>query len=122
MSQLDVEKKLEAETGLGDIECYEVEAWDEVDLETGMGDVTLGVEVPYSGVEYDLKTGMGTIEAQLNALEKDWDFEAKTGMGTVTLNGDSRGTKLERKGKGDYKLEAETGMGDINLYFQDDRW
>ena len=122
LSQLDVEKKLEAETGLGDIECYEVEAWDEVDLETGMGDVTLGVEVPYSGVEYDLKTGMGTIEAQLNALEKDWDFEAKTGMGTVTLNGDSRGTKLERKGKGDYKLEAETGMGDINLYFQDDRW
>lgn len=122
LSGLDVEKKLEAETGMGDVECYDVEAWDEVDLETGMGDVTLGVDEPYNGSEYDLKTGMGTIEAQLNALEKDWDYEAKTGMGTVTLNGDSRGTKLERKSKGGYKLEAETGMGDINLYFQEDRW
>lgn len=87
-----------------------------------MGDVTLAVTEPYSGTEFDLKTGMGTIEAQIDGLEKDWDYEAKTGMGTVTLNGDSRGTKVERKGTGDYKLNAETGMGDVNLYFQDDRW
>ena len=122
LSQLYMEKKLEAETGLGNIECYEIEAWDKVDLKTGMGDVTLGVEVPYSGSEYDLKTGMGTIEAQIDCLEKDWDYEAKTSMGNVTVNGDSRGAKVERKGKGDYKLELESGMGDINLYFQDDRW
>ena len=121
VSGLDVDKELEAKTGMGDIECYEVEAHDEVKLETGMGDVTLGVETPYSGAEYDLKTGMGSIEAQLNAVEADWDYEAKTGMGTVSVNGDSRGTKAERKG-GSYELEAETGMGDINLYFQDDRW
>lgn len=114
-------KKAEAETGLGDVECYEVGAWDEVKLETGMGDVTLGVEEPFDGAKYDLKTGMGTIEAQLNAVQADWDYEAKTGMGTVTVNGDSRGTKAERKG-GSYELEAETGMGDINLYFQEDRW
>ena len=87
-----------------------------------MGDVTLAVTEPYSGTEFDLHSGMGTIEAQINGLEKDWDYEAKTGMGTVTLNGDSRGTKVERKSKGDYKLDAETGMGDVNLYFQDDRW
>ena len=122
ISGLEMEGKLEAETGLGDVECYEIRAHDEVDLESGMGDVTLGVEVPYSGSEYDLKTGMGTIEAQIDCLEKDWDYEAKTGMGTVTVNGDSRGTKAERKGTGDYKLELESGMGDINLYFQDDRW
>ena len=122
LSQLYMEKKLEAETGLGNIECYEIEAWDKVDLKTGMGDVTLGVEVPYSGSEYDLKTGMGTIEAQIDCLEKDWDYEAKTGMGAVTVNGDSRGTKAQRKGDGSYELEAESGMGDINLYFQDDRW
>lgn len=121
ISNLGVEKELEVETGLGDIECYEVKAWDEVKLETGLGDVTLGVEAPYSGVEYDLKTGMGTIEAQINGLEKDWEYEAKTGMGTVNVNGDSRGTKTERKG-GPYDLEAETGMGDINLYFQDGGW
>ncbi len=122
LSDLDVEKTLEAKTGMGDVECYEIRAYDDVKLESGMGDVTLAVTEPYSGTEFDLKTGMGTIEAQIDGLEKDWDYEAKTGMGTVTLTGDSRGTKVERKGTGDYKLDAETGMGDVNLYFQDDRW
>lgn len=122
ISGLEMEGKLEAETGLGDVECYEIRAHDEVDLESGMGDVTLSVSEPYSGAEFDVKTGMGTIETQIDCLEKDWDYEAKTGMGNVTVNGDSRGAKVERKGKGDYKLELESGMGDINLYFQDDRW
>ena len=122
LSNLEMKQKLEAKTGLGDVECYEIRAHDDVKLESGMGDVTLAVTEPHSGAEFDLKTGMGTIEAQINGLEKDWDYEAKTGMGTVTLNGDSRGTKVERKSKGGCKLEAETGMGDINLYFQDDRW
>ena len=122
ISGLEMEGKLEAETGLGDVECYEIRAHDEVDLESGMGDVTLSVSEPYSSAEFDVKTGMGTIETQIDCLEKDWDYEAKTGMGNVTVNGDSRGAKVERKGKGDYKLELESGMGDINLYFQDDRW
>ncbi len=121
-SGLEVVGKLEAETGLGDIECYEVRAHDEVDLESGMGDVSLGVSEAYSGVEFDAKTGMGTVEVQVDGYEKDWDYEAKTGMGTVIVNGDSRGTKVERKGKGDYKLEAESGLGDVQLYFRDDRW
>ncbi len=122
LSNLEMKQKLEAKTGLGDVECYEISAHDDVRLESGMGDITLAIGVPYSGTEFDLHSGMGTIEAQINGLEKDWDYEAKTGMGTVTLNGDSRGTKVERKSKGDYKLDAETGMGDVNLYFQDDRW
>lgn len=117
LSNLEMKQKLEAKTGLGDVECYEIRAHDDVKLESGLGDVTLGVNEPYSGTEFDLKTGMGTIEAQINGLEKDWDYEVKTGMGTVTLNGDSRGTKVERKSKGDYKLDAETGMGDVNVYF-----
>ena len=117
-----VEKKLEAETGLGDVECYGVRSWDEVDLESGMGDVTLAITEPYSGAEFDAKTGMGTVEVNVDGYEKDWDYEVKTGMGTVTLNRDDRGMKVERKGTGDYKLEAESGMGDINLYFRDDRW
>ena len=119
---LEVLGTLKAETGMGDIKCYEVRAHDEVDLESGLGDVTLAVEEAYSGTKFDLKTGMGTVEAQINSLEKDWDYEAKTGMGNVTVNGDSRGSKVERKSTGDYKLELESGMGDINLYFQDDRW
>lgn len=122
ISGLEMEGKLEAETGLGDVECYEIRAHDEVDLESGMGDVTLSVSEPYTGAEFDVKTGMGTIETQIDCLEKEWDYEAKTGMGTVTVNGDSRGTKAERKGTGGYKLELESGMGDINLYFQDDKW
>lgn len=122
VSGLEVVGKVKAETGLGNIECYEVRAYDEVELESGMGDVTLGVQEAYSSVRFDLKTGMGTVEAQLNGPEKDWDYEAKTGMGNVTVNGDSRGSKLERKGNGDYKLEAESGLGDVELYFRDDRW
>lgn len=122
VSGLEVVGNLNAETGLGDVECYEIRAYGEVDLESGMGDVTLSVSEPYTGAEFDLKTGMGTIEAQIDCQEKDWDYEAKTGMGNVTVNGDSRGAKVERKSKADYKLELETGMGDINLYFQDDRW
>ena len=119
-SGLEVVGKLEAETGLGDIECS-VRAYGEVELETGMGDVTLGVDEPYGGAKYDLKTGMGSVEAQLNSYEKEWDYEAKTGMGTVTVNEDGRGTKAQHKG-GSYELEAETGMGDVQLYFRDDRW
>ena len=122
VSGLEVVGKVKAETGLGNIECYEVRAYDEVELESGMGDVTLGVQEAYSSVRFDLKTGMGTVEAQLNGPEKDWDYEAKTGMGNVTVNGDNRGSKLERKGNGDYKLEAESGLGDVELYFRDDRW
>lgn len=122
ISGLDMEKTLEAETGMGDVECYEIRAHDDVKLESGMGDVTLSVSEPYSGVEFNLKTGMGAIEAQIDGLEQDWDYGAKTGMGDVTVNGDSRGAGVERKGKGGYKLDAETGMGDVNLYFQDDRW
>ena len=122
ISGLEMEGKLEAETGLGGVECYEIRAHDEVDLESGMGDVTLSVSEPYTGAEFDLKTGMGTIETQIDCFEKDWDYEAKTGMGNVTVNGDSRGSKVERKSKGDYKLELETGMGDVKLSFKDDRW
>lgn len=117
VSSLEVVGKLEAETGLGDIECYEVRAHDEVDLESGMGDVSLGVSEAYSGVEFDAKTGMGTVEAQVEGYEKDWDYEAKTGMGAVIVNEDSRGAKVERKGKGDYKLELETGMGGYQPVF-----
>lgn len=122
LSSLYVSEQVTAETGLGDVECYNVRAYDEVDLESGMGDVTLGVDEVFAGAKFDLKTGMGNVEASIDFQEKSWDYEAKTGMGAVTVNGDSRGTKAQRKGDGSYELEAESGMGDINLYFQDDRW
>ena len=119
LSGLELEQKLEAETGLGGVECYEIRAHDDVTLESGMGDVTLGVSEPYSGVKFSLKSGMGTVEATVDCRETDWKYQAKTGMGTVTVNGDSRGSKAERKGDAPYELEAETGMGDVNLFFYD---
>ena len=122
LSSLYVSEQVTAETGLGDVECYNVRAYDEVDLESGMGDVTLGVDEVFAGAKFDLKTGMGNVEASIDFQEKNWDYAAKTGMGAVTVNGDGRGTKAQRKGDGSYELEAESGMGDINLYFQDDRW
>ncbi len=122
LSSLYVSEQVTAETGLGDVECYNIRAYDEVDLESGMGDVTLGVDEVFAGAKFDLKTGMGNVEASIDFQEKNWDYTAKTGMGAVTVNGDDRGTKAQRKGDGSYELEAESGMGDINLYFQDDRW
>ena len=40
----------------------------------------------------------------------------------MTVNGVSRGSKAEQKGKYACKLEAESGMGDVDVYFYDDRW
>lgn len=124
-SGLCMEGKLEAGTGAGDVECYDVETWDEVDLKSGLGDVILSATEFYSGAEFDLKTGTGTVEAFLasgrDSVEEMWDYEAKTGMGTVTVDGSERGTKVNHKGTGDYKLEAKSGLGDVRLCFKDNK-
>ena len=107
------------------MEFYDVETWDEVDLKSGLGDVILSATEFYSGAEFDLKTGAGTVEAFLasgrDSVEEMWDYEAKTGMGTVTVDGSERGTKVNHKGTGDYKLEAKSGLGDVRLCFKDNK-
>lgn len=115
-------KKTEAKTGMGNMECYELRAQKKLELKTGTGNVTLGLNELYDGVDIDAKTGMGQIEAILDCPEQDCRYEVKTGTGIVTVSGQARGTKAERGGSGPYKLELSSGTGDIHLAFDHITW
>lgn len=119
VSGVDTEK-VTAETGLGNVECYEVRQVKKLNLATGMGNVTMGIDELWEGADIDLESGMGNVEANLGCVESECGYELKTGMGKVTVNGGGRGTKAESKGGRAYKLEAESGMGDVSVYFQND--
>ena len=106
-----------AETGLGDVECYEVRNVRKLDLNTGMGDVNLGLEEARSGLDIHLESGMGNIEATLCGAETDYSYTLESGMGHVTVNGASRGSEAERRNSAPYRLNAESGMGDVSVYF-----
>ena len=58
LSGLEV-NKIESKTGLGDVECFELQARKKLTLKSGMGDVNLGLEELWDGVAIELKTGMG---------------------------------------------------------------
>ena len=112
--------KMAVETGMGNVECYEVWCAEKIKLETGWGNINLNMDDPYDGVDIDLESGLGNIEVCLGGSELDWEYELEVGLGNVTVNSVSRGSKAERKGKMPYKLEVESGKGDVNVYFQDD--
>ena len=114
--------KIEAKTALGDVECYEVCVLKKLTLKSNLGDVTLGIGELYDGMDIDLETDLGQVEAQLGCYEQDCGYELKCSLGKVTVNGVSRGDKVERKGSYPYKLEAESDLGDVNVYFLDSRW
>lgn len=115
-------EKVELSTGMGNVECYEPREVKKLDLESGMGDVTLGMGELWDGLDIDLETGMGNVEANMGCFESECEYELESGLGNVTVNGVSRGSKAEQKGKYSCKLEAESGMGDVDVYFYDDRW
>ena len=115
-------EKVELSTGMGNVECYEPREVKKLDLESGMGDVTLGMGELWDGLDIDLETGMGNVEANMGCFEDECEYELESGLGNVSINGDSRGSKVEQKGKYSCKLEAESGMGDVDVYFYDDRW
>ena len=110
-------KTVTAETGMGDVECYEAREVRKMELTTGMGDVNLGMGEACDGLNVGLKTGMGDIEATLCGNEKDYYYELESGLGSVTVNGAGRGGKVERRGSAPYTLRAETGMGDVGVWF-----
>ena len=113
-------EKVTADTGLGNVECYGAQQVKKLDLDTGTGDIILGMEEPYEGVDIDLESGLGNIEASLGGTEQEWEYDLESGLGNVTVDGIPRGGKAERKGGLPYKLDAESGTGDVNVYFYDD--
>ena len=109
-----------AETGLGDVECYEARNVRRLGLSTGMGDVTLMLDEALGGLDIDLESGMGQIEATLCGFETDYSYALESGLGAVTVNGSYWGSKVERRGNQPYQLDASSGMGDVSVHFMFD--
>ena len=108
-----------AETGVGDVECYEARNVRSLELNTGVGHVILDMEKVGSSqsLNANLKSGTGSVEAYLGCSEKECQYELESGLGIVTVNGSVRGSNAERKGSMPYRLSAESGTGGVNLYF-----
>ena len=107
-----------AETGMGNVECYE--AWNvkQMELNTGMGNVNLLLsEVRQPGADISLESGMGNVEASLACWEEDCAYELESGLGHVTVNGGTQNSRTQRRGDLPYTLRAESGMGDVSVYF-----
>ena len=106
-----------AETGMGGVECYEARSVRRLELNTGMGNVYLGLEETLDGLSIRLESGWGNVEAMLCGFETDYSYALESGMGTVTVNGSYQNTRVVRRGNQPYQLDAESGKGDVNVYF-----
>lgn len=122
LSELDAEVQVTAKTDMGNVEGYNLRTRGKLTLKTDMGNVTLGMDELYDSADIELDTSMGNVEAVLDCYERDCAYELKTDMGKVKINGESRGTKAERKESALYKLDAESSMGSVSVSFRDDRW
>lgn len=107
--------ELDAETGLGDITAQELGDARELSLNTGMGDVTLEGAL---ALETDLETGMGDVKVQASCQESQCHYELESGLGEIRIDGRKRGNEVENtNSQAVYELDASTGMGDIKLDF-----
>ncbi len=107
--------ELDAETGLGDITAQELGDVRDLSLNTGMGDVTLEGAL---ALETDLETGMGDVKVQASCQESQCHYELESGLGEIRIDGRERGNEVENtNSQAVYELDASTGMGDIKLDF-----
>ena len=112
-------EELEAKSNLGDVECHDSQVARELTLESNSGDVVLGMEELWDGLDIKLKTNLGQVEAVLNCAEGECEYELKCSMGEVTVNGRGRGSGAKQKGNYPYKLEAKSDLGDVNVDFRE---
>lgn len=110
-------KTVTAETGLGNVECYNALEVRCVELATGKGDVGLILEEALNGLDIRLESGMGNVEATLCGAEKDYSYELESGLSLVSVNGAVLGAKAERRGGAPYRLDAASGTGSVNVHF-----
>ena len=106
-----------AETGVGNVECYEARNVRTLELDSGVGNVALGLEEICSGLNANLNSGTGNVEVSLGCSERDCAYELESGLSLVTVNGAVRGSNAERKGNTLCRLDAESGTGSVNVYF-----
>ena len=120
LSKLFVEGSVSAESGTGDVECYEVQTMNKLKLSADVGDVMLNIERLYEGMEMELESDVGTVEAGLGCRETECSYELETDVGTVCINGRDCSTKAERKSNtAAYRLDVESDVGDVNVYFRE---
>ena len=105
-----------AETGVGNVECFEAWNAQKLELTTGVGNVTLGMSWVCDGL-ISLESGTGDVEVNLACSEDDCAYELESGLGLVSVNGAVRGSSAERKGNLPYRLNAESGTGSVNVWF-----
>ena len=107
---------VKAETGVGNVECFEAWNASKLELTTGVGNVTLGMSWVRDG-RISLESGTGDVEVNLACSEDDCAYELESGLGLVSVNGTVRGGSAERKGNLPYRLNAESGTGSVNVWF-----
>lgn len=118
LCELFVEGDVSAESGTGDVECYEMQVTKKLKLTADVGDIMLGVETLHDGMEMELESDVGTVEANLGCWEVQCGYKVKTDIGTVTVNGRDCGAKAEHKAdEAPYKLDVKSDVGDVNIYF-----
>ena len=110
-------KIVTAETGLGNVECYNACSVRWMELNAGKGDVALILDEALDGLTVRLESGVGNVEATLCGAEEDYSYELESGLSLVTVNGVARGSSAERKGSAPCRLYAESGTGSVNVYF-----
>ena len=123
LSELDVEVKASAESEMGDIECYDVQTPNKLKLETEMGDITASIsQVDYDSMDMEVETEWGDVEVNMSFPARLCSYKLETELGAVSVNGNSYGTKTERKEGGTIcKLEAKSEWGDVNAYFDESK-
>ncbi|MDE6590310.1 MAG: DUF4097 family beta strand repeat-containing protein, partial [Oscillospiraceae bacterium] len=97
LNELSVEGDVSAESGTGNVECYEVQTAKKLKLTADVGDIVLGIETLHDGMEMELESDVGNVEASLGCWEVQCAYKVKTDVGTVTVNGRDCGTKAEHK-------------------------
>lgn len=84
-----------------------------IEAESDVGDVELHGEL---ACETRLKTGMGDVKVRTHAAEDDCAYMLECGLGTLTVNGEDRENKLEKR-DGAVALSCASGMGDVAISF-----
>ena len=104
----------EVEVGMGELDWVGCAVAERLSAEIGMGDVD--VKGGLTG-EIDLKTGMGNITAHMALAREEYRYELEVGMGDLRLDGEKLVRNTAEGGSGPSQIELSSGMGDVRLTF-----
>lgn len=125
---------MELKLGAGDVRFESLNAYSEVDIEGGAGQITivsgtlndLTIEMGMGELnltaavfgDSDLKFGMGESNLTLIGTKDDYKVNIEKGIGSITVDGETV-TDYGSSGNGQNYIEIEGGIGAINLNFKE---